>query len=221
MRKSEGSAQVFPIFAVPMLEASFPDAERINANLRDLFLGMEAQGNVHRDTVARDTLSRVFESNFFLHFQKNADVSALFEFIDGVLRDLIVGLSGGQVRGGELALEYSMWFHVTRVGGYQGTHNHPNASWSGIYCVDPGDAEQDSDSGIVRFRDPRAGAEMYKDPANESMVFPYQVQPVQRIHTAGSLIMFPSYLYHEVFAYRGVRPRIVVAFNAWAVRKLR
>ena len=215
----EGSAQVFPIFAVPMLEARMPGAERINADLRRLFLELEGQGEMHRDKVARDTLSRVFESNFYLHTRKEPAVAALFGFIDGILRDMVAGLSGGSIRSGDLALEYSMWFHVTRTGGYQGTHNHPNASWSGIYCVDPGDAEQDSDSGVVRFRDPRAGAEMYKDPANEAMVFPYQVQPVQRIHKAGSLIVFPSYLYHEIFVYRGQRPRIIVAFNSWAVRK--
>lgn len=215
---NEGSAQVFPVFAVPMLEARMPGAERINANLRKLFLGMEAEGETHRDVVARDTLSRVFESNFLLHKHDDPDVATLFGFIDGVLRDLVVGLSGGSVRADRLRLEYSMWFHVTQPGGYQGTHNHPNASWSGIYCVDPGDAENDSDSGVVRFRDPRAGAEMYKDPANEAMAFPYQVQPVQRIHKAGSLIVFPSYLYHEIFVYRGQRPRIIVAFNSWAVR---
>ncbi|MEN1925762.1 TIGR02466 family protein [Luteimonas sp. MJ293] len=216
---NESSAQVFPIFAVPMLEATLPGAEQINPELRGLFLGLEAEGEMHRDTVARDTLSRVFESNFYLHTRKEPAVASLFGFIDGVLRDLVAGLSGGKVRGDALALEYSMWFHVTRPGGYQGTHNHPNASWSGIYCVDPGDAEQDADSGVVRFRDPRAGADMYKDPANEAMAFPYQVQPVQRVHKAGSLIMFPSYLYHEIFVYRGQRPRIIVAFNAWAVRK--
>lgn len=219
MADIKNAAQVFPVFAVPMLEAMLPDSRRVNENLRSLFLGMESEGDVHRDSVTRDTLSRVFESNFFLHATQNPDVKTLFGFIDDVLRDLVGGLSQGRVQGERLSLDYSMWFHVTRTGGYQGTHNHPNASWSGIYCVDSGDAVDRADSGVVRFRDPRAGAEMYKDPANESMMFPYQVQPVERVHKSGSLIVFPSYLYHEVFPYRGNRPRIVVAFNCWALRK--
>jgi len=202
-----------------MLEAMHPDSDRINSKLRSLFLQLESQGDLHRDRTSRDTLSGVFESNFFLHRRDDSEVASLFEFVDSVLRDLIAGLSGGFVQREALSLEYSMWFHVTRQGGYQGTHNHPNASWSGIYCVDAGDTDSDPNSGAVRFRDPRAGAEMFRDPANESMVFPYQVQPVQRVHKPGSLIIFPSYLYHEVFAYRGNRPRIVVAFNSWATRR--
>ena len=28
-------------------------------------------------------------------------------------------------------------FHISRGGGFFGLHSHPNASWSGVYCVDP------------------------------------------------------------------------------------
>jgi hypothetical protein len=33
------------------------------------------------------------------------------------------------------------------------------------------------------------------------------------VHSAGRLILFPSYVMHEIFAYQGDRPRIVIAFN--------
>ena len=34
-------------------------------------------------------------------------------------------------------------------------------------------------------------------------------------HQAGQLVIFPSWLMHEVLPYLGERERIVVAFNAW------
>ena len=47
------------------------------------------------------------------------------------------------------------WFHVTRRGGFFGLHNHPMASWSGVYCVEPGRHDADKpDSGMLTFLNP-------------------------------------------------------------------
>ena len=43
----------------------------------------------------------------------------------------------------------------------------------------------------------------------------FSTTPVYLTHRAGQLVMFPSWLYHEVLPYHGQRERIVVAFNAW------
>jgi hypothetical protein len=114
----------------------------------------------------------------------------------------------------KLRFQYHAWFHITRHGGYQGLHNHQNASWSGIFCVDPGDElPERPDSGRVRFHDPRAGAQMYADAGNAQLRLPYQHGGFDVTHRAGRLVMFPSHLFHEIFPYQGERPRIVIAFN--------
>src|SRR3546814_2978119 len=41
-----------------------------------------------------------------------------------------------------LHINADAWFHITRNGGYFGLHNHPMASWSGVYCVDDGDSDE-------------------------------------------------------------------------------
>jgi hypothetical protein len=56
---------------------------------------------------------------------------------------------------------------------------------------------------------------MHRDPANDRMQMPYRLGSWQLHHKPGQLIAFPSYLLHEVLAYDGDRPRIVVALNAW------
>jgi uncharacterized protein (TIGR02466 family) len=117
-----------------------------------------------------------------------------------------------------IAFDMHSWFHITRRGGYQRTHNHPNASWSAIYCVDPGDTDDTGQacSGIVRFLDTRTGADMYRDPANVQLTAPFTMGPWDLRHRAGQMVVFPSYLLHEISPYEGERPRIVVALNLWA-----
>ena len=47
---------------------------------------------------------------------------------------------------GRMLISSDSWFHVTRRGGFFALHNHPNASWSGVYCVDPGKNDADTSS---------------------------------------------------------------------------
>lgn len=211
----EVQATVSPLYAVPLLHALLPDAEALNADLRRLFLSFEAEGDRHRDIQERDTQHGIFESNFYLHRRPEPPVRRLFAHIDSVLENFIRGISGfDDATMANIEMDMHSWFHVTRKGGYQSVHNHPNASWSAIYCVDPGDSS-DPRSGLVRFQDPRVGSDMYRDPANERLQVPYRLGSWQLSHKPGQLVAFPSYLLHEVFPYTGERPRIIVALNAW------
>ncbi|MFX4493676.1 hypothetical protein ABTA45_19480, partial [Acinetobacter baumannii] len=56
------------------------------------------------------------------------------------------------------------WFHVTRRGGFVIAHTHPMASWSGVYCVAPGQQPADRpDSGVLRFHNPHYYSNMFLD----------------------------------------------------------
>ncbi|HRQ64793.1 MAG TPA: TIGR02466 family protein [Xanthomonadaceae bacterium] len=208
--------RLFPLSAVPLGEAIMPAPESLNAQLTTLFLKLEQDGAAYRTQVQRDTQHGLFESKFDLHLRKEPEVRNLFGFIHMSLAGLVKELNEySEAEMGQLRFDYHSWFHVTRTGGYQGMHNHPNASWSGIYCVDPGDDDGNINSGAVRFHDARVNADMYSDPGNERMRAPYRLGGLHLRHTPGRLLLFPSYILHEVFPYTGQRPRIVVAFNAW------
>lgn len=213
--RSDLQATVYPLYAVPMLQSHFPDAGRINPELANLFLRLESDGVRHQTPIQLDTQQGIFESNFYLHERKEPAVKLLFNFIEATLRGFVQNINRYTDQQMEqIKLDMHSWFHITRNGGFQGLHNHPNASWSAIYCVDPGDADLPS-SGAVRFHDPRACANMYRDPTNSSMQTPYQIGPWQLTHKPGQLLIFPSYLTHEIFPYQGQRPRIVIALNSW------
>ena len=66
------------------------------------------------------------------------------------------------------------WFHVTRRGGFFGLHNHPMASWSGVYCVEPGQHDADKpDSGMLTFVNPATLSAMYQDAATAAIRGPF------------------------------------------------
>jgi len=68
----------------------------------------------------------------------------------------------------------------------------------------------------VKFYDPRgAGPVMHLDPGNLNLDPRYSLNPVYLDHKAGQLVLFPSWLPHEVLPYHGKTDRIVVAFNSW------
>lgn len=209
------SATINPLYAVPMMHCQIPGYERLNRELAALLLQLESEGDRHRDREFRDTQVGIFESNFFLHERPEACIATLFSYIREAMRALIRGLNAyNDEQMSNLELGMHSWFHVTRNGGYQGAHRHPNASWSAIYCVDNGDGT-DPKSGAVRFHDPKSDSLMYMDAAMANLQMPYRLGNWELVHKPGQMLVFPSYLLHEIFSYTGQRPRIVIALNAW------
>lgn len=208
---------IVPLFSVPFATTALPAPDALCEQLRALFLAREAEGERYRNRTARDAQQGLFESRFDLHTWPDASVQQVFGFIHTALASTLQQLSQFTPEAWrELSFDYHSWFHVTRSGGHQGVHNHPMASWSGIFCVDPGDSPSDrADSGSVRFLDTRIGAEMYLDAGNDQLRGQFRQGAHAYRHAPGRLVMFPSYVYHEVFPYWGTRPRIVIAFNAW------
>ncbi|MEO1575298.1 MAG: putative 2OG-Fe(II) oxygenase [Pseudomonadota bacterium] len=212
-------SEITPLFAVPLAQFHLPQPERLCADLRSLFLEREQQGDDVRNEIRRPTqAAEVFESRFDLFTWDDRPVVALRDYCHASLLTLLKHL--GQVdEQSNVKIDYHSWFHITRRGGYQGMHNHQNASWSGIFCVDPGDRVPDKPrSGVVRFHDPKFGTNMFADPANRALPMPFNNGVYEVHHRAGTLTIFPSYLNHEIFAYEGERERIVVAFNSWATQ---
>ena len=145
------------------------------------------------------------------------EIQQLAQFCLQTLGYVIAQLNGYSTEEmAELRIFHHSWYHLTRDGGYTAQHNHPMASWSGVYCVDPGDTSSDRpNSGALRFFEARSTASMYLDPGNADMRSPFGFGDIAFNFQPGQLLLFPSYLLHEVAPYCGKRERITVAFNAW------
>jgi len=204
------------LFATPMADAQIPNHVPLCAALSKLFFEKEREGDRYRYHQRRATqFGDLFESKFDLFTWPDEPVAEVARFTHACLSQLIRQITEyGAEDLKRLRFDYHAWFHITRNGGYQGMHNHQNASWSGIFCVDPGDPVPDRpDSGLVRFHDPRTCAYQYADSGNLRMTMPFRHGGFDVTHRPGRLVIFPSHLMHEIFPYIGERPRVVIAFN--------
>ena len=109
-----------------------------------------------------------------------------------------------------------VWANVQRAGGSNAAHSHPGSFWAGVYYVDVGEVSASSDrGGALQLYDPRG--------CLPRMLAPYLTYSLPELHDAGTSIgftpatgqcvLFPGWLFHAVTTYRGMKPRISVAFN--------
>ncbi|WP_210244157.1 putative 2OG-Fe(II) oxygenase [Arenimonas fontis] len=205
-----------PMFAVPAALAKMPDCAELNRELRELFLVKAAEGDKYRNPEPfTHRNAALFESNFRLFDWPQPCVTRLRDFCLANVYRTIRELSGYDTETlRRLHIATEAWFHVTHRGGYFGPHNHPMHSWSGVYCVCQEGDDPESDSGKLALINPHAMSTMYVDMANFRMKAPYSMANRMIRLSPGDLLIFPSWLLHEVLPYEGDGVRITVAFNA-------
>ncbi len=216
MAEAASPLRVFPGFAVPFAEVELPDVQALNVELRELFLEREHAGAAYRNPDPSMFMQDgVYESRFDLFQWPDPSIGKLRDLCTTALFRLVAELNGraiGQMR--DLRMNVDAWFHVTRAGGMFSLHNHPMASWSGVYCVDNG-YDGEAQSGELVFQHPAANANMFMDLSISHLAPPWGNNPKSYLLRPGQLVMFPSWVLHQVLPYRGERERITVAFNAW------
>ncbi len=210
------SVTISPMFAVPLGEARLEPCGALNRDLEALFLARE--DDEHRNpTPSHIAQQETFESRFNLFRWPEPCVQELRQFmLDAVVKTVLATTSLRQEDLARLTLHNHTWFHITRQAGSFIAHNHPLASWSAVYCVRAGEeVAGQPDSGLLRFFDPRQGAQAYTDPANARLHPPFALRPLELRLTEGQVVVFPSYLFHEVTPFYGKDLRITVATNCW------
>jgi uncharacterized protein (TIGR02466 family) len=208
---------IVPAFAVPMGFARRPD-DGLDAELKALFLAREADGERWRNpnpyTLRNAAL---YESRFDLFDWPDPPIQRLKRYCWQMTMELVRQLNGydlATMRRIDMAAD--AWFHVTRRGGLFGIHNHPMASWSGVYCVDGGEHDPgDEQSGLLTFINPFVMSTMFVDAGTAALREPFAWTSRSHRLEAGQLVLFPSWVLHEVKPFHGEGTRITVAFNAW------
>jgi uncharacterized protein (TIGR02466 family) len=211
-------ADIVPFFATPFAFSRLPEAEALNRELREIFIARAAEGGDQanpRPITQRN--ASTFESRFDLFRDPAPSLQKLKDFCFSEMLRVICELNGyDQAMRSQLLIYNDAWFHVSRRGGFFGLHNHPNASWSGVYCVDPGRSDADrKESGALCFVNPVLQAAMHLDAGNArfSGAFAGGVRSLRM--EAGQLVLFPSWVLHDVKPFEGEGERITVAFNCW------
>ena len=101
----------------------------------------------------------------------------------------------------------SLWVNLLKTGGHHSAHIHPHSILSGTLYV-----EAPEGGGAIRFEDPRLpmmmAAPMRRDDVPEELATFVEVKP-----RPGLLLMWESWLRHEVLSYTGKSDRLSISFN--------
>lgn len=101
----------------------------------------------------------------------------------------------------------SLWVNLMKPGGHHTAHIHPHSILSGTFYV-----EAPEGAGAIRFEDPRLGlmmaAPLRRDDAPEELRSFASITP-----RAGMLLLWESWLRHEVVAGTAKTERLSVSFN--------
>ena len=102
----------------------------------------------------------------------------------------------------------NMWANINYPGNYNRPHIHPNALFSGVYWV-----KAPVKSGNFMVYDPRPGVQMSMPNRKEGKLPSELWREVHYEPKAGTAIMFPAWLWHEVKPNESNDTRISVSFN--------
>ena len=190
------------LFTTPIIEQVWPEADELNDRLCEVILAKE------RDS-AGESRSNVGGWHSVGDFDQWGGASG--ETLIGRIGELVNVATARYYKlyGGTEPIRWRIttWANVSRRGDYNRGHVHPGCTWSGVYYVDAGDADaNDTDSGLLVLAHPVSAATMTVVPGLTPDYHAFR--PV-----SGLMVVFPSYLTHEVQPYRGNRPRISIAFN--------
>ena len=105
------------------------------------------------------------------------------------------------------------WVNINRKGDFNREHVHPDCHWSGVYYV-----KTPANCGELRFHNPIAASSMVKSghllnltSSNINTSFFLNSIPLDPYE--GSILIFPSWLFHSVDPNRSNYDRISISFN--------
>ena len=102
----------------------------------------------------------------------------------------------------------NMWANINYPGNFNRPHLHPNSLFSGVYWV-----KAPEKSGNIMLYEPRPGAQCTMPNRKKGKLPPEVWREVHYQPRAGTAIMFPAWLWHEVRPNESNDIRISVSFN--------
>jgi uncharacterized protein (TIGR02466 family) len=102
----------------------------------------------------------------------------------------------------------NMWANINYKGGFNRPHLHPNALFSGVYWI-----KAPKNCGNLMLYEPRPGVHTTMPNRKEGKLPPELWREIHYQPKAGTAIMFPAWLWHEVRPNESNDTRISVSFN--------
>jgi uncharacterized protein (TIGR02466 family) len=189
--------QIELLFPIPLMRS--PNV--LGPELRDAAIAAiradKVETNLRSDQLFHTTISNPLHSNLFQEIA-TATVPKLVDF-------------GYMLFGERLNWTVKeMWTNLLEPGGSQAMHSHANSFISGIFYLTP----SHPGSRTVFIRPPGGFEFNFRHHTRQAAMGPFNAgKYMLPAAEPGDLVLFPSYLYHEVPKNQGEQ-RITIAFNA-------
>lgn len=206
--KPSAKVELRALFSTPVAIAILPNAETLNNALRTTIL---ARTETHPSTEHSNLGG--WQSTWDLADWGGEEVRTVLAFARQFADKLTVDRHGQPA---PQNWRMNAWANVNRQNHGNEFHTHPGCVWSVSYYVDDGGiAEDPSLGGQFEIQDPRGVAPaMFRPdlvpnvPGGASFGASETISP-----SAGTMLMFPSWLSHGVRPYTGDSVRISIAIN--------
>lgn len=198
------------LFPTPLIVATLNDADWINQNLSELILGRE---QTHPSVQYSN--SGGWQSSWDFQDWGGPAGKRLLDTARTLAGYYTSDRTGPSLKPINIDWKINAWANINRKGNANEMHTHAGAFWSGCYYVADGGAGIGGAGGEFEIIDSRGPAPMMYAPTICCNAEGHHTAGLSEfvVPKAGMMVMFPSWMYHAVKAYRGNGTRISVAFN--------
>ena len=205
--------KVVPLFSTAIVRFDVPNADSLNVELRQVILD---RARTHPST--HKSNQGAWQSSWDMDRWGGTAAIRLLAHARDVANQMTTDAEGqsGRDPPGDSAVTWigNMWAIINRSGDVNDYRSHPGSYWSGVYYVDDGGiAANPALGGELEFLDPRGAVPLMNAPHLRIAGHRSAGSSERLVPQAGRMVLFPSWVLHQVRPYRGTADRISVAFN--------
>ncbi len=206
---------ILPLFATPLVVFDVPESAALNVELRRVIEEREKT----QESTSFSNLGGWQSTDDMDRWGGPAAIKLLSwgrNIANRVTTDAKGTPNQGPHPGSQATWKGNMWANVNRSGDANNLHSHPGSFWSCVYYVDDGGIGADPAlGGELEFLDPRGALSVMNAPQlRVAMPGGRSAGGLERVlPKIGRIVMFPSFVQHQVRRYRGSGVRISIAFN--------
>ena len=191
---------IHKLFPSPVFQFKVKNFENLNKQLSDYIYGLK---NNDEKGVQRSNVNGWHSKNFKI--EKDNIPYNFVKSIHAYVKEVIVDGFGWKYVPEKVGVS-EIWAIINKKGTFNSSHNHPGSYLSAAYYV-----KAPNNCGNIHFYDPNE-IKKFNSPSTEKLTelstSGFSIKPEE-----GHLLIFPSYLYHDVGKSLSDEDRIVISFN--------
>ena len=191
---------IHKLFPTPVFQFKVKNYEDLNKELLKYIYELKEND---QEGIKRSNVNGWHSKNFKI--EKGNTPYNFIKSIHGYVKEVIVDGFGWKYIPEKVGIT-EIWAIINKKKTFNQSHNHPNSYLSAAYYV-----KAPTNCGDIHFYDSNEVKKFYKPPTDnltELSTTGFAIKPEE-----GNLLVFPSYMYHDVGSSLADEDRIVISFN--------